>query len=549
MQQKRISFLVGSIVVVALLFLTAGLVWYDSAAAQTDEEPAKGNDDVYTPSTADHTQFEVLQQPFKTGPEVTAACLECHTEAAKQVMETPHWNWSLQTENGEVVGKQNVINNYCVALSSNEPRCTSCHAGYGWNGNEPFDFTKETNVDCLVCHDTTGQYKKFPAGSGHPVYEEKEFPPGSGKIWYPPNLTEIAQNVGATSRATCGACHFYGGGGDGVKHGDLDSSMTNPSRDLDVHMDAEGLDFACTECHVTEGHKVPGSRYEMTAVDTHGLDLPVREGDVATCESCHGLTPMQDAKLNDHVDKIACQTCHIPEFARVRPTKMWWDWSQAGKKNEDGTPIVTKDDNGWVTYDTKKGEFVWEMNVVPEYVWFNGTSDYMTIGEKIDDTQEVVTLNPIGGSPNDPNARIWPMKLFQGMQPYDPVNKVLVVPNLFPSNPDDKEAYWKSYDWNLAIETGMASVGQPYSGEYDFVRTQMYWPITHMVAPKEDALACEDCHSENGRLAGLEGVYMPAVTQNNTVDTIGWGASLLALVGVVTHGTARFASRKKNGGK
>ena len=25
----------------------------------------------------------------------------------------------------------------------------------------------------------------------------------------------------------------------------------------------------------------------------------------------------------------------------------------------------------------------------------------------------------------------------------------------------------------------------------------MYWPITHMVAPKERALQCDDCHAED----------------------------------------------------
>jgi hypothetical protein len=28
----------------------------------------------------------------------------------------------------------------------------------------------------------------------------------------------------------------------------------------------------------------------------------------------------------------------------------------------------------------------------------------------------------------------------------------------------------------------------------------MYWPTTHMVQPKENALQCADCHSENSRM-------------------------------------------------
>lgn len=42
-------------------------------------------------STADHTQFKALQGPFSSGPEVTQACLRCHTEAAKQLQQSLHW--------------------------------------------------------------------------------------------------------------------------------------------------------------------------------------------------------------------------------------------------------------------------------------------------------------------------------------------------------------------------------------------------------------------------------------------------------------------------
>jgi hypothetical protein len=71
------------------------------------------------------------------------------------------------------------------------------------------------------------------------VYAKKEFPPHSGKFVEPPDLAKVAQKVGKTSRDTCGACHFFGGGGDAVKHGDLDSSLKKPGKYLDVHMDAK----------------------------------------------------------------------------------------------------------------------------------------------------------------------------------------------------------------------------------------------------------------------------------------------------------------------
>ena len=43
------------------------------------------------PARVDHSKFTALQGPFSTGPEVTKACLTCHTDAAKQVHKSIHW--------------------------------------------------------------------------------------------------------------------------------------------------------------------------------------------------------------------------------------------------------------------------------------------------------------------------------------------------------------------------------------------------------------------------------------------------------------------------
>ncbi len=442
-----------------------------------------GGDENPPPTPVDHSQFQILQGDFKSGPEVTAACLSCHVDAADEIMHTSHWTWEYPNpDTGQILGKKNVINDFCIAIDSNEPRCTSCHAGYGWADNT-FDFSAEENVDCLVCHDNTGTYKKFPTGAGHPAYEPKEFPPGSGNIWEPPDLTYVAQNVGPTSRSTCGSCHFYGGGGDGVKHGDMDSSLANPDYQLDVHMDAAGLNFKCTDCHTSEGHVVEGSRYSMNSTDEQ------------TCETCHTAEPHTYNVLNQHVERIACQTCHIPEFARGGvPTKMWWDWSKAGDLNEDGSIKVIKDENGYPVYDSRKGEFVDEENVIPGYIWFNGQIEYTLLGDTFN-PDDLLVINAPQGSLDDPSSRIWPMKVFEGTQPYDSVYQSLVIPHLFGK---DDAAYWKDFDWASSIEAGMAYVGAPYSGSYDFVTTRMYWPITHMVAPAENALTCQDCHTEEG---------------------------------------------------
>ena len=64
--------------------------------------------------TADHTKHKILQQEFKSGPEVTKACLSCHSEAAVQFHKTIHWTWlDPATTESKVLGKGGLsINNF-----------------------------------------------------------------------------------------------------------------------------------------------------------------------------------------------------------------------------------------------------------------------------------------------------------------------------------------------------------------------------------------------------------------------------------------------------
>jgi hypothetical protein len=94
----------------------------------------------------------------------------------------------------------------------------------------------------------------------------------------------------------------------------------------------------------------------------------------------------------------------------------------------------------------------------------------------------------------------------------------------------------------------MRSVNQSFSGDFGFVSTEMYWPITHMVAPKQDALQCVQCHAPTigvGRLDKVPGIYMPGRSANKLLDMAGWSIALLTLIGVLVHGAGRiYAARK-----
>ncbi|HOI28766.1 MAG TPA: tetrathionate reductase family octaheme c-type cytochrome [Melioribacteraceae bacterium] len=410
---------------------------------------------------------EYIQGPFEKPQDVTKECLTCHESAAKEVMTTNHWTWldeefDDQSGSKKRFGKKNIINNFCLAVPSNYPRCTSCHTGYGWKDSS-FDFSNEENVDCLVCHEQSGTYKKTPAAAGMP----------DSKV----DLLVSAQSVGKSTRKNCGICHFDGGGGIGVKHGDLDDSLYEPTPEIDIHMGKIG--FQCIECHTTKQHKILGASHgSMAAGKNH-----------VYCTDCHSGEIHKYKLIDKHAGSVACETCHIPEFARVEPTKVWWDWSKAGEERTD-----VKDQFGMETYSKMKGEFKWDKNVIPTYKWYNGSASYYTMGDKIDPSK-VVMLNSLNGDIKDSKAKIAPFKVMRGKQIYDSQNNYLIVPRLF-----GEGGYWQKYDWNPASEIGMKEVNIPYSGKYDFIETEMYWPINHMVAPKEEALKCNDCHNSKGRM-------------------------------------------------
>ena len=480
--------------------------------------------------TVDHTKLEALQQAFRSGPEITRACVSCHSEAETQFHGTIHWTWQGPTDaNGVQLGKSKYsLNNFCISTNAQQDKgCLSCHPGWGKQ-------TEATN--CLVCH---GQktinweeaFEDLNAFLGEEADEEsKEL---AAEIQT--SIQEAAQAVGLPGRKNCGSCHFYGGGGDGVKHGDLDTSMTKPNRALDVHMGSDGQDFDCQRCHTTRQHNIAGRVYTAPAYTERKSLI---EDDLSAkihCESCHSDTPHQPgSKANDHTDKVACQSCHIPQFARVNPTKMLWDWSQAGK-TRDGKAYKTKDALGKDDYMTIKGQMQWAKNVKPEYFWYNGSIKSVSAKDPIDPSQTVKVSYPLG-SADDPGSRISPFKVHRGKQPYDKVHKTLLTPLL--SGPD---GYWKTLDWQRALGKGGAALGLPFSGEYDFVATTYVLPTTHMVAPKENVVACTECHVKaEGRLANLAGVYLPARDGVRAVDSIGWILVLGTLVGVCLHGLGRI---------
>jgi len=429
--------------------------------------------------------------------EGTKSCLNCHGKLADEFLETAHFKWEGTASNidgfeGEIHGKNDILNNFCIAVASNEGRCTQCHAGYGY-ADDTFDFGDTENIDCLVCHDQTTTYAKAATTAGLPESTV--------------DLKAVAQSVATNLDETtpivtidnCIDCHAKAGGGDNVKHGDIAMALADTTREFDVHMGTDGENFECVNCHQVK-RDVDGNMlsHGIGGMPYHSVD----EGEMKQCDDCHGEmnnihagTSVQLVFANNRHQRLACQVCHIPTFARNTSTKVEWYWADAG---QDIDPIPVDPATNRATYDKKKGTFVWANNVRPELRFFNGKYTKMLVGANDTYVDEPVVLAEPLGDYTDPDAMIYPFKKMIGNQVADVVNKRIMVPHLF-GGAGGPNAYWGKYDWDLALLDASAITGQPYTaGDFGFVETEMYLSVNHEVAPKEDAWGmdadCGDCH-------------------------------------------------------
>lgn len=463
---------------VGILLLILAPILYFLPRTQTKNDPA-----AYLPEKPVHVDHaDIVQGEFITGQDVTRACLECHEDAATQVMVTTHWTWESKEfdvpwrDEPATIGKANQINNFCIGSQGNEIRCNTCHVGYGWEKGREDQQANPENVDCLACHADIGAYAKGEYGN-----------PAEGV-----DLLAAARSVRAPTRDNCGACHFDGGGGNGVKHGDLDESLYFPSNNLDVHMGGE-LKLQCTDCHWTKDHQILG----RLLPDNYTID-PQEQ---VSCEQCHKNQQHEDERINTHLVSVACQTCHIPALALEDPTKVYWDWSQAGQEGREDDHFV---------YLKIKGEFIYEKNFAPAYLWFNGNNEYRyLLGDPLG-KDGITYINKPAGSIDDPSAKVFPFKLHIAKQPYDAGNNYLLSPITA-----GEGGFWSEFDWDAAFELAEPITGIDYSGQYGFTTTYMYYPSTHMVQPAENALQCESCHGDNGRM-DWESLGYPG-------DPIEWG--------------------------
>ncbi|MCK5647714.1 MAG: hypothetical protein KAI22_02435, partial [Gammaproteobacteria bacterium] len=107
-----------------ILFFTCLLFAIAVSAAKPDAPPGK-------PGNGGDTGFSHEDHFTKHLYEGTATCNTCHMQEAEDVLTTGHWKWqgiaaNVEGVENEVHGKKDFINNFCVAVPTNEGRCAQC---------------------------------------------------------------------------------------------------------------------------------------------------------------------------------------------------------------------------------------------------------------------------------------------------------------------------------------------------------------------------------------------------------------------------------------
>ncbi len=414
--------------------------------------------------------------------EGTKTCLACHLEAARSFFHSQHYQWqgpseAIRNANGKRFGKINVINDFCTAVGPSwignvvnsrgetiSQGCSKCHAGLGRRPSPSESPEQLENIDCLICH---------ARGYNRTLVSTDE----GGWEWRPvlwknqEGLDVVAKRIGQPTTATCLRCHAGSGGGPNFKRGDLEYALAEAARTFDVHMAKDGAGLACVSCHAGQDHKMRGR-----GADLFGNELPDRP---VTCDdaACHGAAPHQAEALNRHT-RLACQSCHIPTFAKADPTDMVRDWS---------TPVYHEEQAKWSATITL------EKDVVPVYAWYDGTTIAQLPGERVQRRADgrVVMMQP-SGARRDPRARIYPFKLHRAKLPVLEGKEWLL--------PIAVEEFFATGKLDEAIAKAAHDFYGIANATHGWVEVVRYMGISHEVAPAAQALACLDCHGPKGRL-------------------------------------------------
>ena len=404
------------------------------------------------------------------GPET---CLECHTDEATEVHGSVMYQWTGDSpqmvhgpaRQGKIAGG---VNSYCINILGNWDVCGNCHVGLGAMPQEDVSPAELENIDCLLCHQQAYKRKKVNG----------VFVPDTAAMQI--SMDDAARTVHEPVRANCLQCHAKAGGGDAVKRGDLSlAQAATTDRVFDVHMATTGADLACQDCHTTSEHRVAG----------RGSDI--RPTDSATeleCANCHPTMATaaghEGSTIDRHVARIACQTCHIPVYAK--------------DASDSSATEATETHRTWLDSHSTAAPFHPAMDrqndLIPEYrFWNRRNRNYLLhdVAEIDSATGRYPTSRPIGHV-SDEESKLYPFKYKTAEQPITNASSKLIAL--------DTSVFFATGEAAAATEQGLVNMGLDTNEPYSWVETDTFQMLNHQVSPDGQALRCNDCHGSNARI-------------------------------------------------
>jgi len=445
-----------------------------------------------------HPGNEVIEN---NGYDGAQTCAMCHQVALDEITNSVHWHTASPIRNVQGLPDSSwwgMVNREC-ALAGSTPManwtastngkfsvqsagCGVCHIGSLSSPplpGQPITEEEKNTVDCLVCH--AGNYDWSKRAT---LVKD-----ATGVHWGEDTSLKAALSITKTpTNESCLRCHEHSFSED-YKRG------TPYTPENDVHAMA-GLN--CITCHTTEHHKIAKGMYESDMVAN---DLP--DVDV-TCSNCHSNQPHKGKigqTLNEHIEKLACQTCHIPEVSGI----VYENWGRPVKDNINGKyselskfDQIPSNPELYVPTDTiKMGH--------PSYIW----KEPNTKDQKDAQSWMAFATSNI----NSPNAKIFPVRALTQVMLFDKELKMWQAPGMEFLKNDPKmadfplllapnrEVYNKTGDVKKAIDAGMKpyeKMGLKWSGKWMPMEVpgKSYISVNHGV--KREALSCNSCHSQNG---------------------------------------------------
>jgi len=404
-------------------------------------------------------------------------CLSCHTDEAEDMYAATHYQWQGDAlymshgplKQGKIAG---AVNSYCINILGNWEGCGNCHVGLGAQPQAAVTPTKTQleNIDCLICHQK--EYKRTNGGG--------TFVPDTANMTI--SLNEAVQTVHLPERSNCLQCHAKAGGGDAVKRGDLAlASADTTDVQYDVHMAVSAGDLNCRECHIFRRHKFAGKGSDIRPTD---LDIKI------ACSACHTNKNKNNghssSTISRHVSRVACQTCHIPYYAK--------------DANDSVATEATEIHRTWLSTSSLVAPFHPDStkanNLIPKYRFWNRYSENYLLGDVVQydsSTGGFPTSRPEGFVDDDAlDSKLYPFKFKTAEQPIlNETDQLIAL---------DTKIYFETADPDLATTTGLVNMGYVGNEAYRWVITDTFQLLNHQISPASEALRCSDCHGNTARM-------------------------------------------------